>query len=123
MLIDAMFCCGQQNIAAPGLFRRGLPVARQRDGSWFGEGAVGGGQQIAVRIPAREPGGLDQRVEERRDLGSALGARPLMVFAPENDILAILPISGPRPSSTTRGIPGMESSASSSTLNSGPGAQ
>jgi GGDEF domain-containing protein len=41
------------------------------------QGALHGGAEVGCRIHAREPGGLEEGVEERCDLGAPAGAGPV----------------------------------------------
>ena len=41
--------------------------------------------EIGVWLNASELGALAEAVEERRDLGAALGARTVVILAPENE--------------------------------------
>ena len=69
-------------------------VFGERDGVWRGDRASGGLKHVVVRIDAGELRALEQRVEERRGLSAALGARAVVILPPDHDLTAILPMSG-----------------------------
>src|SRR6059036_1403906 len=64
--------------------RSGLEVVRQADGLGVLERGAGGGVEVQLRLDAGELGGFKQAVEQRGDLGAALGARAVMIFSAQN---------------------------------------
>lgn len=66
---------------------------RQRDGAGIGDRAPGGLLEVFARVDAGQLGTFDQRVEERGDESAAVGARAVVVLAPNGRSRVILPMS------------------------------
>src|SRR3989442_6348360 len=64
--------------------RSGSEFVRQGNGLAVGECGAGGGEQVELRLDACELGRFEQAVEQRSDLGAALGARAVMIFPAQN---------------------------------------
>src|SRR2546422_11423395 len=64
--------------------RSGSEFVRQGNGLAVGECGAGGGEQVELRLDACELGRFEQAVEQRGDLGAALGARAVMIFPAQN---------------------------------------
>jgi len=63
--------------------------ARQGDGTGSADRGFGGAEEIGAGIVAANLGGFDEGIEDRRDLGSALGLAAVVVL-PANDDTADL---------------------------------
>ena len=48
------------------------------------DGGFCGGEEVVVRVEAAEFGALDEAVENRRDLGTALGFGSVMIFTTDD---------------------------------------
>src|SRR5213594_2434215 len=60
--------------------RSGPEVVGQADGLGVLERGASGGVEVQLRLDAGELGGFEQAVEQRGDLGAALGARAVMIL-------------------------------------------
>ena len=82
----------------------GQQRARQERGARIEQRGVRGFEQVGLRVHSGELRGLDQGVEERRDLGPALGARAVVIFAADDQSSVIPPMSCFAPACITDGI-------------------